>query len=578
MVELSTLLADGASIFSSLQLSTHAANSYPQIQGTLNIDALDISLIQPYITPVAYTEVISGYLLASLNMAWDENAGLSTRGDLELAHLQIQDERTDETIISWDSLQLQSADFVQQSNHSTIDKAVLKAPFTTIEIDEHLQVNLAGLAKPSPSPPPPPEIQRQVQQKSADTPPFRLTVNHFALQEGSVSFSDRTFNPGFSAPISNLKGEITGFDTQSSAPATVKLSGEIDRYSPVDIIATAVPSTPLSETGITVSFNDVELTTLTPYSSRFAGYKVQKGRMNLDLDYQIQKKQLAAQNHILLSHLTLGEKVPGEQVTSLPLKLVIALLKDRDGRIVVDLPISGDLDNPEFELGPVIRMAIANFITNIVTAPFNFLASLVSGNADEMSAIAFQPGDASISQQGQRALASLTQALSERPELELEIEAHANHSLDAPVLARLQLQKELEKRYLGQLKEQDKKLTTAPAVVPDKNLSKILDTLLAEHELTSALPRRANNDEKQNLLITNWVVSEIDLRTLAIQRARNIKDTVITEGLDATRVYILDVQTKSQPVREKAPATTPTATTPPVTTPTVTTQLKLTAE
>ena len=568
VVELSTLLADGASILSSLQLSTHATSSYPQIQGTLDIDSLDISQIQPYITSVAYTEILSGYLSTSLHTAWDENAGLSARGDLELTHLQIQDERTDETIISWDNLQLQSADFVQQSNHSTIDKAVLLAPFTTIEIDEHLQVNLAGLAKPSPSPPPPPEVQRQIQQNPADSPPFRLTVNHFALQEGSVNFADRTFNPGFSAPISNLKGEITGFDTQSSVPTTVTLSGEIDRYSPVDITATTVPSTPLAETGVTVSFNDVELTTLTPYSSRFAGYKVQKGRMNLNLNYQIQQKQLEAQNHILLSHLTLGEKVPGEQVTSLPLKLAIALLKDRDGRIVVDLPIRGDLDNPDFELGPVIRMAITNFITNIITAPFNFLASLVSGNADEMSAIAFQPGDASVSPQGQKALASLTQALSERPELELEIEAHVNHSLDAPVLARHQLQKELEKRYLGQLKETGKKLPAAPVVIPDKNLSKILDTLLAEHELTGALSSKADNKEKQNLLITNWMVSEIDLRTLAIQRARNIKDTVITKGLDATRVYILDVQTNSQPTREKAPETTPT----------VTTQLKLTAE
>ncbi len=137
---------------------------------------------------------------------------------------------------------------------------------------------------------------------------------------------------------------------------------------------------------IKASVHDMELAPLSPYSGKYVGYRIERGKLSFDVAYQLQDRQLQAQNRLVLDQLTFGDKVDSPSATSLPVLLAVALLKDRHGVIDIDLPIGGSLDDPQFSVGGVIVKVLVNLITKAVTAPFALLGRLFGGGTEEMSA------------------------------------------------------------------------------------------------------------------------------------------------------------------------------------------------
>ena len=529
----------------SLTVSSHILDDLPT-KTHLTLRTVALADIQPYLTPYLYSVIESGSLTGTTQLKWNEDNQLAANSDLTIENLKIVDSRDHKPLVGWDSLSINDLAFSQKDNRLAIEELAIKKPATRIVLsripNQGLTVNLAGLVKETA------DTQQPKQQPStASTPPMEIAVQKFSLEDGALDFSDTSFKPGFSAPITGLKGEIEGFNSRSPQSTSITFTGAVDKFSPVNITARLVPEQPFKDTEVALSFQDIELTTLTPYSGRFAGYKIRKGRMDVDLDYAIEDSRLNARNNILLHDLMLGDHVASENSTSLPLKLAIALLKDRNGRIDVDLPISGDLDNPEFQLGSVIRMAVVNFITNIVAAPFDMLASLVSGDADDMSALTFAPGSPLLTARQKSTIHSLTKALNERPELDIEIEPTASKVSDAPVIAQQQLQQQLISLYKKLLSSKGMKAPAKNIVLPDDTKLELLKELATQKKLT---------DTEQTIpaltaaLLQNWKVSDSVLRKLAISRAQIVKEEMIQQGLATSRVYILGVELKDEAMKE----------------------------
>jgi hypothetical protein len=261
-----------------------------------------------------------------------------------------------------------------------------------------------------------------------------IAIDAINIQDGSANYADLWIQPHFAVGIQNLNGSILGLSSNPRSRAKVELKGKVDRYAPVHIWGETNPLAATTFSDIRMSFKGVELTGVTPYSGHFAGYKIEKGKLSVDVDYKIENRKLTAAHKVVIDQLELGERVESPDAIHLPLKIAIALLKDRNGVIDIDLPITGSLDDPQFKIGPLIWKAVLNLLTKVATAPFAMLGHLFGGG-EQMNYIDFHPGSAVLDASEHDKLVALVKALKEKEKLELDVPVTFSPDLDRPGLA-----------------------------------------------------------------------------------------------------------------------------------------------
>lgn len=261
-----------------------------------------------------------------------------------------------------------------------------------------------------------------------------IAIDAINIQDGSANYADLWIQPHFAVGIQNLNGSILGLSSSPRSRAKVELKGKVDRYAPVHIWGETNPLAATTYSDIKMNFKGVELTSATPYSGRFAGYKIEKGKLSVDIDYKIENRKLTAAHKFVIDQLELGDRVESPDAIHLPLKIAVALLKDRNGVIDVDLPVTGSLDDPQFKIGPLIWKAVLNLLTKIATAPFALLGHLFGGG-EQMNYIDFHPGSAALDASEHDKLVALVKALEEKEKLELDVPVTFVPDLDRPGLA-----------------------------------------------------------------------------------------------------------------------------------------------
>ena len=269
-----------------------------------------------------------------------------------------------------------------------------------------------------------------------------ITIDAINLQDGSANYADLWIQPHFAVGIQSLNGSILGLSSNPRSHAKVELKGKVDRYAPVHIWGETNPLAATTYSDIKMSFKGVELTSATPYSGHFAGYKIEKGKLSVDIDYKIENRQLTAAHKFVIDQLELGERVESPDAVQLPLKIAVALLKDRNGVIDIDLPVTGSLDDPQFRIGPLIWKAVLNLLTKIATAPFAMLGHLFGGG-EQMNYIDFHPGSAVLDPSEHDKLVALVKALKEKDKLELDVPVTFSPDVDRPGLATAHLNQRL---------------------------------------------------------------------------------------------------------------------------------------
>jgi hypothetical protein len=261
-----------------------------------------------------------------------------------------------------------------------------------------------------------------------------IAIDAIIIQDASANYADLWIQPHFAVGIQNLNGSILGLSSNPRSRAKVELKGKVDRYAPVHIWGETNPLAATTYSDIKMNFKGVELTSATPYSGHFAGYKIEKGKLSVDIDYKIENRQLTAAHKFVIDQLELGERVESPDAIHLPLKIAVALLKDRNGVIDIDLPVTGSLDDPQFKIGPLIWKAVLNLLTKIATAPFALLGHLFGGG-EQINYIDFQPGSAVLDASEHDKLVALVKALKEKDKLELDVPVTVSPDLDRPGLA-----------------------------------------------------------------------------------------------------------------------------------------------
>ncbi|PXX73614.1 Uncharacterized protein involved in outer membrane biogenesis [Pseudomonas sp. LAMO17WK12:I10] len=508
---------------------------------------IDLRVAQSYISPFIRLELRSGMLGSDLavDLKNIDPLTFSVTGRAQVDQLHTLDTLKTRDFVKWQQLVLEGLNY-QHGDSLTINKVNLMQPYARFMINDDRTTNIDDLLIPQPADSAP----KGAAKPAAKEKPLGIHIGQIAINDGSANFADFSLTPNFATAVQQLNGQIGTIDSRQAKPANVDIKGKVDRYAPVTIKGSVNPFDPMAALDIATSFKRVELTNLTPYSGKFAGYRIRKGRLNLDLHYVITNGQLKAENKVVVEQLELGEKVDSPDAVSLPLKLAVALLKDVDGKISIELPVTGDLNNPQFSVMPIVWQTLRNLIVKAAAAPFKLIGGLVAGGGSEdLGSVSFAPGSSDLSPESEAALVKLSNALKERPTLRLEIEGTAAQSSDGPLIAEQRLEREYQYNYYKMLQRRGDKVPAQASLleVPEKEKAPLLEGIYRTRLKTQPpaewkdLGKEERTAKMREGVIKFWSGSDVLLRQLGQERASSIKDFLVDKGqLADDRVYFID--------------------------------------
>ncbi|AZD04522.1 DUF748 domain-containing protein [Pseudomonas chlororaphis] len=508
---------------------------------------IDLRVAQSYISPFIRLELRSGMLGSDLavDLKNIDPLTFSVTGRAQVDQLHTLDTLKTRDFVKWQQLVLEGLNY-QHGDSLTINKVNLMQPYARFMINDDRTTNIDDLLIPQPADSAP----KGAAKPAAKEKPLGIHIGQIAINDGSANFADFSLTPNFATAVQQLNGQIGTIDSRQAKPASVDIKGKVDRYAPVTIKGSVNPFDPMAALDIATSFKRVELTNLTPYSGKFAGYRIRKGRLNLDLHYVITNGQLKAENKVVVEQLELGEKVDSPDAVSLPLKLAVALLKDVDGKISIELPVTGDLNNPQFSVMPIVWQTLRNLIVKAAAAPFKLIGGLVAGGGSEdLGSVSFAPGSSDLSPESEATLVKLSNALKERPALRLEIEGTAAQSSDGPLIAEQRLEREYQYNYYKMLQRRGDKVPAQASLleVPEKEKAPLLEGIYRTRLKTQPpaewkdLGKEERTAKMREGVIKFWSGSDVLLRQLGQERASSIKDFLVDKGqLADDRVYFID--------------------------------------
>jgi hypothetical protein len=309
---------------------------------------------------------------------------------------------------------------------------------------------------------------------------------------------------------------------------------------------------------LAVNFDQMDLTSVSPYAGRFAGRAISKGKLSCKLAYQVAEGRLTAAHAILIDQFTFGEKVASDETLDLPFELAVALLQDRSGRMRIDLPVSGDLNDPQFSLSGLVLQAFVNLIAKAATAPFALLGAVFGG--EELNFLAFDAGGANLSGAAAEKLDALVEMLYERPALNLEIAGFADPASDGPALAEVLFQRKLKtQKALALIKAGQPAAAVDDVIVAPEEFDDYLQR--AYEAETFAKPKNVLGfaktlppPEAETLIRQNIAVGPAELAALALERSAAVRDRLLQSGkIAAERIFMVNPENPLAPAEAGIP-------------------------
>lgn len=435
-LELSTELSTGGS---ARFQGTVTAFPEPRAEGRVRLTAVAVPLAQPYVNPFARVTLTSGTLDLTADVRHGPEQLLSAAGELTVSDFEVNDAVRDERLAAWSRLGLDRFEADLAGGRLETSVITFEGLYGRFHIAEDRSTNVgdlivapAAVGAEAESAPDSEAGPGAGADPAGDFPD--VTLGGIRMDDTALDFTDLSLPLPFDAAIRDLDGDISTLATGSTEPARVDLEGQVNEFGQARIEGELNAWDPTRQTDIRMRFRNLEIARLTPYTVQFAGYAIEEGRLDTDLEYRFEDRRMQGENNIVIREMRLGDKVDHPDAGSLPLKLAVALLTDADGVIDLDVPVEGNLDNPEFRIGGVVLQAIGNLITKAVTAPFRLLGGLVGVDSEDFGILTFEPGSAEVSPPDREQLIKLAEAMAQRPELALEVAGVWAPALDRPAL------------------------------------------------------------------------------------------------------------------------------------------------
>ncbi|MDB5812072.1 MAG: ATPase involved in pili bisis, partial [Betaproteobacteria bacterium] len=545
--------------------------------------AVDILPIQPLVEDMLNIAITSGGLSARGALALDAPPGVpmkaTFKGDAGITEFASIDKLTLEDLLKWKSLYVTGIDAALEPLQATVGGVALTDFYSRLIVNPDGTFNLQHLVKKTGEPEaqgmsPPDQTLKSAgpsravaansvppaapAQPGAGGLPPNFSIGKITLQNGTVNFADHFIKPNYSADLSELSGSI-GRMTQDTA-GDVEIKGMVQKTAPLEIIGRLNPLAKDLLLDIKASAKDVELSPLTPYAIKYAGYGIEKGKLSMQVKYHVENRKLVAENHINLNQLTFGAKVDSPTATKLPVLLGVALLKDRNGVIDMDLPISGSLDDPQFSLGGIILRVIGNLFIKAVTSPFALIGSLFGGGGEELSFVDFPPGRATITADALKKLGTVAKALNERPALHMDLVGRVDPDSDKDGLRQASLERKVKAQKMKTLLKSDAAVSLDEIKLEPAEYEKYLTEAYKEEKFPKprnlvGLAKSLPAPEMEQLMLTNVQITDDDLRELANRRAQAVKDWLAKTGnVPVDRIFLVNSKLSAEGIKDKGKA------------------------
>lgn len=532
----------------------------------VNLKKVRVRPFQEYFTEYFRVNYANGDISAkgtvSASKASEKDLSIKYDGNVLLANVAMVDKLNGEDFLKFKSLYVKRLSAGYNPLFVRIKDVSLTDFYVRIIVNDDSTLNLQNVAKPEattqeevakPKPAPPKkEDKAQPEEKKeyvGDILAKNMEINRISLQNGTIAFDDRHIKPNYSSMLTELTGRMTGVTSITTKPADMDIRGKIGRHIPMEITGKVHPFMSNLFVDLKASLRDFNLSPLTPYSGTYAGYKIEKGSLSFDLKYLIADKKLNAENKVVIDQLTLGDRVESPKATKLPVGLAITLLRDSDGKINLDIPVTGRIDDPEFSVWRIVLQIIVNLLTKVATAPFALLGSLFGGG-EELSYIEFDYGSSDISEQSMTKIETLVKALKAKPALKLDIGGGVDIERDREGLIRDQFQRKLNTQKMQELIRKGEKVESVDEITiePQEYERYLMTAYIAEKfpkpRNIIGMEKGLPNEEMEKLIMTHIVIKEDDLRLLATKRAETVADALLEEGdFDSGRVFVIEPKT-----------------------------------
>ncbi len=525
-----------------------AALPSPMLDGMFSVAAFELTAAQPYLGDFARVMLDGGTLSAEVTAFSDAEQPARIAGSLSVQALEVSESDQGERLIGWQTLGVDMFAFDQAARTLEISEIALQAPYARLFIDAGGNTNFQELAV------------TPVREETADAvaefeveaepdvdgnAPYIVSLGRLHIEDGASDFTDLSLPLPFATSISALNGELSAFVTSSSEPARLSLEGQIEEYGFAQIEGSIHPQGLGEFLDVALLFRNVAMSDLSPYTARFAGRTIDDGSLELNLRYSIEGGALTGENDIVISDLVLGERVEHPDAMELPLDLAVALLTGADGRMDIDLPVRGDLNDPQFGISSVVMTAIGNLVTGLVTSPFGLLGRLIGVESETFDRIEFEPGDAELTPPEREKLAQLAEALTLRPNLGLIVPGVVAVEADTAALKtdRVDVRIDAGVEALGaDVALLERRRRVLESLYTQANPVQLLDPLRAEFiqpqdpvnpQSPPMLDETAYLAALREQLIEAEPVNEGDLDALAGARAQVIRETLTGNGMVA---------------------------------------------
>ncbi|MBB3260922.1 hypothetical protein F4827_005829 [Paraburkholderia bannensis] len=570
------------------------------LKAQLKIDAnrLDAAAFEPYFGSQLNAVIASALLNMKGQLAVEQGKALKAnyRGDAALVDVRMLDKATSDPFAGWRSLALSNMKVSFDDARGTdvdASRVTFAGFYGRVLLDAQGKLNLKDVVahqsgqaqsltrdtsaaergrEPVPLTPqaasapemasaPVPASVASTTVTAAQPPskPVRLHFGQLVLQAGRVNYTDNFIKPNYTADLVQIQGTVGAFGTESTTPAPVDVSAKLAANGPISIKGSVNPLIAKPSLDLTASAHDIELTNLTPYSSKYAGYPITKGKLNVDLHYQLADDQLSANNHIFIDQLTFGDHVDNDTATKLPVRLAISLLKNRRGEIDVNIPVSGSLSNPEFSLGGLIWKAVLNLIAKAVTAPFSLLANAFGGGGQELGYVEFAAGSAKLTDADGTKLDTIARALDDKPSIKIDLIGRVDPAVDTPALREQYVDRLVRLQKVKDTVGNGESVDTSEVQVDQKEYEKYLTRAYKSADFkkphtmigfTKSLPV----DDMKQALAEHAPVDDAALRNLAQKRAQAVQQYF--EGkVDPSRVFVVAPRLDAKGIDDKGATT-----------------------
>jgi uncharacterized protein involved in outer membrane biogenesis len=442
----------------------------PEVRVALHSELSQLALppFSPYLEQFAHVHLTQGTFSAKNDLRFELKAGtpqLSLEGDLQVENLGVVDGARQEELAGFATLTIAGLKVASSPQIAVgVREVKLAGPYARVVVQADKSLNLAKLVPAAPSAGKPPAPSLPPAPATPAVPAPQITIDKFLLADGDFSFADLSVAPPVRTTLGKFGGSLSGLSSANLARADVALKGVVDGAGPVVISGRLDPLGADKFVDLTIDFKNVDLVPFSPYAGKFAGFELARGKLIVDTKFHLEGTKVDATNVVTLNQLTFGAPVASPDATQLPVRLGVALLKDLDGRIVIDLPIQGKLDDPEFKIGRVIGRVLVNLLTKAAVSPFKLLGSMFGGGGDELAYQEFAPGSSTLQPGELGKLATLVKALANRPALSVALEGGFDTAADTHALKELKLTERIRRALWEDRRAKD------PNVAPPEKL------------------------------------------------------------------------------------------------------------